>query len=47
MALCAHFARLHQFKRPGARYGRRADVHLGLLQSGYVLICYRQIPASF
>src|SRR5690625_929320 len=41
------FAWLHQFKRLRTRYERRADIHLGLLQLGCVLICYRQLPTSF
>lgn len=41
------FAWLHQFKRLRVRYERRADIHLGLLQLGCVLICQRQLTRSF
>ncbi|MFD0487329.1 IS5 family transposase [Saccharopolyspora spinosporotrichia] len=41
------FAWLHQYKRLRTRYERRADIHLGLLRLGCVLICYRQLPTSF
>ncbi|MEV0087395.1 IS5 family transposase [Saccharopolyspora sp. NPDC050642] len=41
------FAWLHQFKRLRTRHERRADIHLGLLQLGCVLICYRQLTTSF
>jgi IS5 family transposase len=41
------FAWLHQFKLLRTRYERRADIHLGLVQLGCVLICHRQLPQSF
>ncbi|GAB3377237.1 hypothetical protein GCM10027360_54690 [Amycolatopsis echigonensis] len=41
------FAWLHHDKRLRTRYERRADIHLGLLQLGCVLICYRQLTRSF
>jgi transposase len=36
------FARLHAFRQLPIRYGRRADIHRGLLQLACALICYRQ-----
>jgi hypothetical protein len=37
------FAWLHAVKRLRTRYGRRADIHLGLLQLACALISYRQL----
>lgn len=34
------FAWLHAYKRLRARWERRADLHLGLLQLACVLICH-------
>ncbi|APS22907.1 transposase [Streptomyces sp. Tue 6075] len=37
---------LHQFKRSGTRYERRADVHQGLLELACSLICLRRLRTS-
>lgn len=37
------FAWLHAYKRLRTRYGRRADIHLGLHRLACALICYRQL----
>ncbi|GAA2268589.1 hypothetical protein GCM10010145_49010 [Streptomyces ruber] len=41
------FARLHQCKRLQTRYEIRADLHLGLLQLAYSIICLRRLRTSF
>ncbi|MFE4216224.1 IS5 family transposase [Streptomyces sp. NPDC056844] len=41
------FAWLHQFKRLRIRYERRADLHQGLLELAYSLICLRRLRTSF
>ena len=38
------FGWLHAFKRLRARYERRADIRLGLIQLACALICYRPPP---
>ena len=40
------FAWLHAYKRLRARWERRADLHLGLLQLACVLICHRNLSGS-
>lgn len=40
------FAWLHAYKRLHARWERRADLHLGLLQLACVLICHRNLSGS-
>lgn len=37
------FAWLHQFKRLRIRYGRRGDLHQGLLELACSLICLRRL----
>ncbi|MFD7704329.1 IS5 family transposase [Streptomyces caelestis] len=41
------FAWLHQFKRLRIRYEIRAELHLGLLQLAYSIICLRRLRTSF
>ncbi|ANW22293.1 transposase (plasmid) [Streptomyces clavuligerus] len=41
------FAWLHQFKRLRIRYERRADLHQGLLELAYSIICLRRLRAAF
>ncbi|MEU5060188.1 MULTISPECIES: IS5 family transposase [unclassified Streptomyces] len=41
------FAWLHQFKQLRIRYEMRADLHLGLLQFTFSMICLRRLRTSF
>jgi len=40
------FAWLHAFRRLRIRWGRRDDIHLGLVQLACSLICLRQLTTS-
>lgn len=43
----ARLAWLHQFKRLQIRYEIRADLHLGILQVAWSIICLRPLRTSF